>query len=122
MDSSSLNGFMSLFMVFIGVMALYSAITGKGPVFNNDYPKAMKEDANKMLRKFCWYVGPVTLITGALDYFWPRIVGEEVIESGGFILSQLPYIASMVLVIPAVVIYVVLFRKRFKQYLKKKKA
>ncbi len=120
MDPSSLNSFMSLFMVFIGVLALYAAITGKGPVFNNEYPKSMKEDANKMLRKFCWYVGPVALITGALDYFWPRIVGEEVVRNGGFILSQLPYLLSMVLVIPAVVIYVVLFRKRFKQQLKKK--
>jgi hypothetical protein len=120
MDSSSLNGFMSLFMVFIGVMSLYAAFTGKGPVFNNDYPKSMKEDANKMLRKFCWYVGPVALVTGGLDYFWPQIVGEEVVMNGGFFLSQLPFLLSMVLTIPAIVIYLVIFRKRFKQYLKKK--
>ena len=122
MDPNSVNSFMSLFMVFIGVMALYSAITGKGPIFNNDYPKAMKEDSNKMLRKFCWYIGPVALITGGLDYFWSRIVGEEVVNSGGFILAQLPYLLSMVLTIPAIVLYIVLFRKRFKQYLNKKKA
>ena len=76
MDPSSVNSFMSLFMVFIGVMALYSAITGKGPVFNNDYSQS-DEGRRQKCCKFCWYVGPVTLITGALDYFWPRIVGKK---------------------------------------------
>jgi cytochrome bd-type quinol oxidase subunit 2 len=120
MDSSSLNSFMSLFMVFIGVLSLYAAFTGKGPVFNNDYPKSMKEDANKLLRKFCWYIGPVTLITGGMDYFWVRIVGEEVVNNSPFIIAQLPFLLSMVLTVPAIVIYVVIFRKRFKEQLKKK--
>jgi hypothetical protein len=120
MDTSGLNGMMSLFMVLIGVFALYAAFTGKGPVFNNDYPKVMKEDANKMLRKFCWYIGPVTLITGGLDYFWAKIVGETVVKEGAFVIAQLPFLLSISFTIPAIVVYMVMFRKRFKQYLKKK--
>ena len=119
MDTSSLNGMMSLFMVLIGVFALYAAFTGKGPVFNNDYPKAMKEDANKMLRKFCWYIGPVAIVTGGLDYFWAKIVGEAVVNEGMFLIAQLPFLLSMALTFPAIVVYVVKFRKRFKQYLKR---
>ena len=59
---------MAAFMAIVGVFAIYSAITGKGPAFNNDYPKAMKEDANKMLRKFCWYIGPITLVNRITSY------------------------------------------------------
>ena len=113
----NLNGMMSLFMVLVGVFTLYAAFTGKGPVFNNDYPKAMKEESNKMLRKFCWYIGPVATITGGLDYFWNQIVDLESVQ--GFFIEQLPFLLSMILIVPAIVVYVVLFRKRFKQYLKK---
>jgi hypothetical protein len=116
---SDISGMMSLFMVLIGVFALYAAFTGKGPVFNNAYPKAMKEDANIMLRKFCWYVGPVTVVTGGLDYFWAKIVGDAVVNNGSFLIAQLPFLLSVILVFPAIVVYSVRFRKRFKQYLKK---
>lgn len=116
---NDMSSFMSLFTVFIGLFAMYAAFTGKGPVYNNDYPKAMKEDANKMLRKFCWYVGPVATITGGLDYFWEKIVGTDVVQNAPFVLAQLPFVLSMLLLVPAIVVYIVLFRKRFKQYLKK---
>jgi uncharacterized membrane protein (DUF485 family) len=119
MNTNDFSGMMSLFMVLIGVFALHAAFTGKGPVFNNDYPKAMKEDANKMLRKFCWYIGPVAVITGGLDYFWTKIVGETVVNEGPFLIAQLPFLLSMLLTFPAIIVYVVQFRKRFRQYLKK---
>lgn len=96
-----INGFMSIMMIIIGAFALYSAFTGKGPAFKNDYPKAMKEDANEMLRKFCWLVGPVSLITGVLEYMkydWAYWVG-------------------MAIIIPAIVVYMIIFRRRFKKYL-----
>ncbi len=115
----NLNSMMSLFMVFIGLFTLYAAFTGKGPVFNNDYPKAMKEDANKMLRKFCWYIGPVATITGGLDYFWEKLIGTEAVQDSIFLIAQMPFLLSMLLIIPAIVVYVIQFRKRFKQYLKK---
>lgn len=99
-----MNKMMSMFMVIVGVFALYSAFTGKGPAFKNDYPKAMQAEANKMLRKFCWIVGPITIVTGVLDYMnfsWA-------------------YFVSMATIIPAIVVYIVIFRRRFKEYLKKK--
>lgn len=99
-----MNKMMSAFMAIIGIFALYSAFTGKGPAFKNDYPKGMKEEANKMLRSFCWIFGPVALITGVLDYM-------------GY---SWAYWVSVGTIMPGIVVYVVLFRKRFKSYLKKK--
>jgi len=116
---NDMNSMMSLFMVFIGLFTLYAAFTGKGPVFNNDYPKAMKADANQMLRKFCWYIGPVATITGGLDYFWDKIIGAEVAQNAPFIWAQFPFLLSMLLIVPAIVVYMIQFRKRFKQFLKK---
>jgi hypothetical protein len=99
----SMNSFFGLFTIAIGIFALYSAFTGKGPAYNNDYPKAMKEDANKLLRLFMWIFGPVLTITGVLDYM-------------GY---SWAYFVSMAVVLPGVVVYVVIFRRRFKKYLKK---
>ncbi len=114
-----MNGMMSVFTVLIGLLAFYAAFTGKGPVFKNEYPKAMKADADAMLRKFCWYIGPVATITGGLDYFWASIIGAEAIKSAPFIWSAFPFLLGVVLIIPAIVLYVIQFRKRFKQYLSK---
>ncbi len=115
----NMNSMMSLFTIFIGLFTLYAAFTGKGPVFNNDYPKAMKADANAMLRKFCWYVGPVATVTGGLDYFWDKIVGTEVVQNAPFIWAQFPFVLSILLIVPGIVIYIIKFRKRFNQFLKK---
>ena len=59
-----MNKFMSGFMVIVGIFILYSAFTGKGPAYKNDYPKGMKEEANKLMRTFCWVIGPVATVTG----------------------------------------------------------
>ena len=99
-----MNQFMAVFMIIIGVLALYSAFTGKGPAFKNDYPKAMKKDANEMLRKFCWVLGPVVTASGILEY-----MGME-----------WAYWAGLAIIAPTLVVYFVMFRKRFKQYLSKK--
>ena len=94
---------MAIFTIIIGVFALYSAFTGKGPAFKSDHPKEMKEEADKMLRTFCWIVGPVLLVTGVLDYM-------------GYTWA---YFISMGVVLPGIVVYMILFRKKFKKYLKK---
>lgn len=99
-----MNQMMSVFMIFVGIFVIYSAITGKGPAFKNDYPKGMKEDANNMLRKFCWIIGPVVLVTSIFDYM-------------GY---SWAYYVSLGVVVPALVVYMILFRRRFKDYLKKK--
>ena len=98
----NMNQMMSIFSIFIGAFALYSAITGKGPAFKNDYPKAMKAEAEKMLRIACWVAGPIMLVTGILDYM-------------GY---QWAFFISMGTILPGIVVYVILFRKKFKQYLK----
>lgn len=100
----SMNQMMSGFTVIIGLFALYSAVTGKGPAYKNDYPKAMVADANKMMRMFCWIVGPIITVLGVLDYL-------------GYTWA---YIVNVCTVIPAIVIYFILFRRKFKEFLKKK--
>ena len=47
-----INSFMGIFTIIIGIVLLYSAITGKGPAFRNDYPKSMQAEAIKMMRTF----------------------------------------------------------------------
>ncbi len=97
-----INNMMTIITIAIGVFALYSAITGKGPAFKNDYPKTMKEDANKMLRMACWIAGPILLVSGVLEYI-------------GF---NWAFFISLFTMLPGCILYAVLFRKKFKKYLK----
>jgi hypothetical protein len=103
----SMDKFMSGFMVIIGLFALYSAFTGKGPAFKNDYPKAMQAEANKMMRTFLWIIAPVITILGVLDYMK---------DQWG---TDWAYWVSLCFTLPAIVVYFILFRRKFKQYLKK---
>ena len=100
---SGINSFMSIFMIAIGVFAIYSAVAGKGPAFKNDYPASMQAEANQMLRKFLWIIGPITLVTGVLDYL-------------GYTWA---YWASIAIIIPAIIVYIIIFRRRFKDDLKR---
>lgn len=96
------NNMMTIITIAIGAFALFSAITGKGPAFKNDYPKEMKEDANKMLRNACWIAGPILLTSGIMEFAG---VGWA-------------FYISMFTILPGCVIFSVLFRRRFKKYLK----
>lgn len=102
MDFQNMNQFMAAIIVIAGLMSLYYAITGKGKVYENDYPKAMKEDANKMMRNFLWFIGPFATIAGVLE-----MVGFEWAFWLGF------------LMLPAIIVYFIIFRRRFKEHLKK---
>lgn len=104
MDVNSINQMMDIFMIIAGVLAVMYAITGHAPGFNTDYPKEMKADAEKMLRKFCWVVGPVVVVASV----------AEMITN-----IQIIFWISMAIIVPAIVVYIVLFRKKFKKYLKK---
>ena len=106
MDLNSINQLTSIITIIAGVLAIWYAIFGKAPGFNMEYPKEMKADAEKMLRQFCWIIGPIAVITGVLDMF-----------SG----IEWAFWIGMGLIIPAIVVYVILYRKRFKHYLKKMK-
>lgn len=95
---------MAAIMVIGGAMSMYYAITGQGKAFENDYPKSMKEEANSMLRKFLWIIGPIALASGVLElvgYPWGYYVGLAII--------------------PLIVVYVIMFRSRFKDVLKNRK-
>jgi cytochrome bd-type quinol oxidase subunit 2 len=103
MDANSVNQFMSVIVIVAGFMSLYYAITGKGAGFRNDYPKAMQEEAIKFTRKLYWVVGPFAILFGILQFFydWATWV-------------------SIAVIIPAIIVYLILFRRKFKEYLKKK--
>jgi cytochrome bd-type quinol oxidase subunit 2 len=103
----SMDQFMSGFMVLVGLFAIYSAVTGKGPAFKNDYPVAMQAEANKMMRTFCWIIGPVVTIFSILEYMkndWG---------------TSWAYWVNLGITVPAIIVYVVLFRRKFKKYLKR---
>ena len=68
----NIDSFMSIMMIAIGVFALYSAMTGKGPAYKNSYPASMQEGASRMLQKFLWFIAPVTLASGILDFVYPE--------------------------------------------------
>ena len=99
--------FMLMFNIFIAAYLLYYAFKGSGKVYENDYPKAMKEAHAKLLRKFCWITGVGLLVLTILEFIY------------GF---NSPWaIVSIVFVLGCVAIYFILFRVRFKEFLSKPK-
>lgn len=105
-----MDQFTNMFVIFnaaIGVFALYSAITGQGAAFKNDYPEKVKGPANALLRKFLWAIGPVLLLSAASDYF--KIFGDATM-----IVSYI----CIGIVLALIIAYVVLFRIRFGKDLK----
>lgn len=101
---SSMN-FMSMFNIFIAVYVLYYAIKGDGKIYENDYPKEMKAEHAKILRIFCWVVGCGMLPLAILEYM------------NGF--DSIYTIISIIFVLGCIVVYAVVFRKKFGSLLKK---
>jgi hypothetical protein len=97
---------MSIFIIIAGVLATWFAIFGKAPGFKNDYPKEMKEDADRLLRNFCWALGPIAIASGILE----MIPGLE-----------WTYWVGLAIILPLVIAYIIVFRIKFKKYLKKMK-
>lgn len=98
-----MNQLMAGVTAIAGIMCFYYAITGQGKVYENDYPKAMKEEANILLRKFFWIIAPIALASGVLEligFAWGFYVGLAII--------------------PLIAVYYIIFRKRFREYLKKR--
>lgn len=98
-----MNQLMAGIMVLAGAMSLYYAFTGNGKVYENDYPKAMKEEANKFLRAFLWMIAPIALASGILEFSgfsWGYFIGLAIL--------------------PMIIVYYILFRRKFREYLKKK--
>ena len=102
--------FMLYFNLFIAVYVLYYAIRGQGKIYENDYPKAIKEDHAKLLRKFCWIVG-----LGML----PLTILELVYNANGQ--ASIFSIINIGFVMAAIVIYLIIFRVRFGKYVYPKK-
>lgn len=104
-DTAMFDNLFSFIMIAAGVFGIYSALTGKGPAYRNDYPASMQKEANKFLQKFLWILGPVATITGILDFVYS---GES-----------WPYLVSVAIILPTIIVYVVMFRKKFKDDLKR---
>lgn len=99
--------FMIIFNIFIAVYILYYAFKGTGKIYENDYPKEMQEAHTKFLRKFCWITGVGLLVFSILEYI------------NGF--NSIWAIFSIAYVLGCIVVYAVLFRVRFKEYIQKSK-
>lgn len=93
--------FMLYFNIFIGIYLLYYAIKGSGKIYENEYPKEVKEAHAKFLRKFCWIVGIGMIILTVLELTF----------------KDIPYLAWVEIgfVAAAVIIYLVVAQTKFKQ-------
>ncbi len=100
-----MNDFMLYFNLFIAVYVLYYAIRGQGKIYENDYPKEIKEAHAKFLRKFCWVVG-----IGML----PLTILELVFETNTAY-SFLSWV-NIGFVLVCVVFYLVVFKVKFGKY------
>lgn len=59
-----------LFMGAAGVYMLYSAVTGRGSLFNmENVKKGLEETFLKYLKLFCWVGGVLAVGNALLDYF-----------------------------------------------------
>lgn len=98
--------FMMIFDIFIAVYLLYYAIKGSGKAYENDYPEEMQEAHRKLLRTFCWITGAPLLVLSILEY-----MSAEGIRS--------PWsIVSIIYILACVVAYFIIFRVKFKEYLR----
>lgn len=104
----NMNNMLLIFNAVIGVYATYAAIRGTGAAYKNDYPEAIRDDANALLRKFLFILGPLMLVSAAVEYF--NIFGTALTRILTFV-----FIAAAIIL---VVIYIVIFRKRYGKYLK----
>lgn len=105
--TSEAMGFMIIFNIFIGVYLLYYAIRGTGKLYENEYPEKMQAAHRSLLRKFCWITGAGMLVLSILEYM----------NQGVMVFA----IVSIVFVLGCVVVYYVLFRTRFGEYIYTKK-
>lgn len=101
--TGNFNDIMLYFMLFAAVYVLYYAIRGEGKIYENDYPKAMQEDHKKFLRTFCWIIGIGILPLTILEFIFP---------SNAFISW-----ANIGYVLACVVVYLILFRRKFGKYI-----
>ncbi len=98
--------FMMIFDIFIAIYLLYYAIKGSGKAYENDYPEEMQEAHRKLLRTFCWITGVPLLVLSILEY-----TSAEGIQS--------PWsIVSIIYILACVVAYFIIFRVKFKEYLR----
>ena len=101
------DNFIVLFYGIVGVYCVYAAIMGTGYAYKNEYPEEMKEGANKLMRKLLTVIGPMLVVLAVLDYF--DIGGDVLVYSGLGVVTL------------CIVVYVVIFRKRYAKILKKAK-
>ena len=93
--------FMLYFNIFIGVYLLYYAIKGTGKIYENEYPKEVKEAHAKFLRKFCWIVGIAMIALTVLELNFRELTFLAWIE--------ISFVGA------AVVFYVIVAHIKFKQ-------
>lgn len=113
MMNDNLNSMMAIFNVLIGVYCTYSAITGKGSAYKNDYPEEIKEVANKSMRKLLAVIGPIALITGVFDYFGNKWFGEGA--------NRIVQYVGIGVMLALIIAYIVWFRVKFSKQLKNPK-
>jgi hypothetical protein len=103
MDTSNMISFI---FILLGGFGLYSAITGKGPAYKNDYPEKIREEALKMLRVFYWIMSPFALLSGVVGYF------NFLSEGATFVIRML----GIGVIVVSFIVYVIMFRTKYGKY------
>lgn len=90
--------------IAIGAYLLYAGISGKGNVYqNNRLPDEVKDDAKKLLRVITLILGAILFVSGIFEAF--HLFPQDIV--------MLVSIAACIVVL---VVYYILFRKKFGEY------
>ena len=90
--------------IAIGAYLLYAGISGKGNVYqNNRLPDEVKDDAKKLLRVITLILGAILFVSGIFEAF--HLFPQNIVM-----------LASIAACIVVLVIYYILFRKKFGEY------
>ena len=89
---------------------MYYAIRGKGQIYDVDYPEEAKKEYCRMIRIFCWCVGIFLLVISIIE-LW-------LFNNGGAPLAMTLSWFDIIATLAAVVIFVIVTKRKFGKYQK----
>ena len=103
--------FMFYFNILIAIYVLYYAFRGKGRIYEVDYPEEARIEYCRMLRLFCWVVGIFMLVLSIAElilYNTPEL----------YVYSSIVSWINIICVLVAVVVFIIVTKKKFGKYQK----
>ncbi|MGI6664669.1 MAG: hypothetical protein ACOX3W_04570 [Christensenellaceae bacterium] len=101
------DNILSILLMVTGAYVLICGLSRKGGIYKNDYPEEVKDRITKNTSIFAIYIGLVVTATGILDFYTDKFPAFRVYT-----------LIGMGLTVVSVVIYAIVFRKKFGSYLR----